>query len=158
MTRSIVPRVRAMSSNSQNTVRTLLCTCVDHYASSYGDRGWGCGYRNAQMLISSLLTHTGYNERLYKLWQGQKPPRSSVPSISRLQGLIEQAWSQGFDVQVGKSSWSFKGWSVWFLVSLIIMPVKFTRNCRHTQNLHQPRVVAIIFIERQTKAFALYRQ
>jgi hypothetical protein len=40
-----------------------------------------------------------YNERLYKLWQGQKPPRSSVPSISRLQSLIEQAWSQGFDIQ-----------------------------------------------------------
>lgn len=79
-----------------------MCTCVDHYASSYGDKGWGCGYRNAQMLVSSLLTHTGYNERLYKLWQNQKPPRSSVPSISRLQTLIEQAWSQGFDIQVRK--------------------------------------------------------
>ncbi|XP_018577334.1 zinc finger with UFM1-specific peptidase domain protein-like [Anoplophora glabripennis] len=99
VTRSIVPRVRAMSNNATNVVRTLLCTCVDHYASSYGDRGWGCGYRNTQMLFSSLLTHTGYNERLYKLWQGQKPPRSSVPSISRIQGLIEQAWAQGFDVQ-----------------------------------------------------------
>lgn len=89
-----------MSSNAQNVVRTLLCTCVDHFASSYGDRGWGCGYRNTQMLISSLLTHTGYNERLYRLWQTEKPPRSAVPSISRLQSLIEQAWSQGFDVQV----------------------------------------------------------
>ncbi|KAJ8923356.1 hypothetical protein NQ315_001914 [Exocentrus adspersus] len=99
VTRSIVPRVRAMSNSATNVVRTLLCTCVDHYASSYGDRGWGCGYRNTQMLFSSLLTHTGYNERLYKLWQGQKPPRSSVPSISRIQGLIEQAWAQGFDIQ-----------------------------------------------------------
>lgn len=99
VTRSIVPRVKAMSTTSSNVVSTLLCTCVDHYASSYGDRGWGCGYRNTQMLISSLLTHTGYNERLYKLWQKDKPPRSSVPSISRLQSLIEQAWSQGFDIQ-----------------------------------------------------------
>lgn len=99
VTRGLVSRVRSLSINSQNVVRTLTCTCVDHYASSYGDRGWGCGYRNAQMMISSLLTHTGYNERLYKLWQNQKPPRSSVPSISRLQQLIEQAWSQGFDIQ-----------------------------------------------------------
>ncbi|XP_076275679.1 zinc finger-containing ubiquitin peptidase 1-like isoform X2 [Rhynchophorus ferrugineus] len=99
VTRSIVPRVRAMSNSATNVVRNVLCTCVDHYASSYGDRGWGCGYRNIQMLISSLLTHTGYNERLYKLWQKEKPPRSSVPSISRLQSLIEQAWSQGFDIQ-----------------------------------------------------------
>ncbi|XP_019771371.1 zinc finger-containing ubiquitin peptidase 1 isoform X2 [Dendroctonus ponderosae] len=99
VTRSIVPRVKAMSGNATNVTRTLLCTCVDHYASSYGDRGWGCGYRNTQMIISSLLNHTGYNERLYKLWQKDKPPRSSVPSISRIQGLIEQAWSQGFDIQ-----------------------------------------------------------
>lgn len=52
------------------------------------------------MLFSSLLTHTGYNDRLYKLWASQKPPRSSVPSISRIQQLIEQAWGQGFDIQV----------------------------------------------------------
>lgn len=51
------------------------------------------------MLISSLLTHTGYNELLYRVWQGQKPPRSAVPSISRLQSLIEAAWAQGFDLQ-----------------------------------------------------------
>lgn len=99
VTRSIVPRVRAMSSSSQNVQRALLCTSIDHFASSYGDKGWGCGYRNIQMLISSLLTHTGYNERLYKLWKTEKPPRSAVPSISRVQSLIEQAWSQGFDVQ-----------------------------------------------------------
>ncbi|CAG9773139.1 unnamed protein product [Ceutorhynchus assimilis] len=99
VTRSIVPRVKAMSATAQNVVRTLLCTCVDHYASSYGDRGWGCGYRNTQMIMSSLLTHTGYNERLYKVWQKEKPPRSSVPSISHLQRLIEQAWAVGFDLQ-----------------------------------------------------------
>ncbi|XP_066140266.1 zinc finger-containing ubiquitin peptidase 1-like isoform X1 [Euwallacea fornicatus] len=99
VTRSIVPRVKAMSTGAPNVTRTYLCTCVDHYASSFGDKGWGCGYRNIQMAISSLLTHTGYNEKLYKLWQKEKPPRSSVPSISRLQSLIEQAWSQGFDIQ-----------------------------------------------------------
>nr|CAI5858440.1 unnamed protein product [Callosobruchus analis] len=99
VTRSIVPRVRAMTASLSSVSRCYLCTCVDHYASSYGDRGWGCGYRNTQMLIGSLLTHTGYNERLYRLWQGQKPPRSAVPSISRIQSLIEQAWHQGFDIQ-----------------------------------------------------------
>ncbi|XP_022917163.1 zinc finger-containing ubiquitin peptidase 1-like [Onthophagus taurus] len=99
VTRGLIPRIRALSISSQNVSRTYICTCVDHYASSYGDRGWGCGYRNTQMLISSLLKHTGYNERLYTIWQNQKPPRSSVPSISRLQGLIEEAWAQGFDLQ-----------------------------------------------------------
>ncbi|CAG9865121.1 unnamed protein product [Phyllotreta striolata] len=98
VTKSMVPRLKALSGNSNQT-KTLLCTCVDHYASSYGDRGWGCGYRNAQMLISSLLNHTGYNEKLYAIWKEQKPPRNSVPSISRVQGLIERAWARGFDLQ-----------------------------------------------------------
>lgn len=99
VTRGIVGRIRAVSLNSPQVNRVYTCTCVDHYAASYGDRGWGCGYRNTQMLISSLLTHTGYNELLYRAWQGQKPSRSAVPSISRLQSLIEAAWAQGFDLQ-----------------------------------------------------------
>ncbi|KAJ8951592.1 hypothetical protein NQ318_020469 [Aromia moschata] len=100
VTRSIVPRVRAMSNNATNVVENPpLHLCRSLRFIVRGQRGWGCGYRNTQMLFSSLLTHTGYNERLYKIWQGQKPPRSSVPSISRIQGLIEQAWAQGFDIQ-----------------------------------------------------------
>ncbi|XP_044740308.1 zinc finger-containing ubiquitin peptidase 1-like isoform X2 [Chrysoperla carnea] len=97
ITKHIVQKVRAILGPE-----CLTCTYVDHYASSYGDRGWGCGYRNAQMLLSSLLTHTGYNDLLYrKLWtpQGELPPRTAVPSISRLQVLIEAAWAQGFDLQ-----------------------------------------------------------
>lgn len=82
VTKHIVQKVRLA------TPECLTCTYVDHYASSYGDRGWGCGYRNAQMMLSSLLTHTGYNDLLFrKLWtqQGEMPPRTAVPSISRLQ-------------------------------------------------------------------------
>jgi len=35
-----------------------MCTTVDHYASTYGDKGWGCGYRYAfskHILSSSLI-------------------------------------------------------------------------------------------------------
>ena len=59
------------------------------------------------MLISSLLQHTGYNELVYKAWNSglgsgssaKIPLRSSIPSISRLQKMIEWAWAQGFDTQ-----------------------------------------------------------
>lgn len=54
-TQSIVPRVATLSSSTPGVVRTLLCSSIDHYASSYGDKGWGCGYRNLQMMLSSLL-------------------------------------------------------------------------------------------------------
>lgn len=54
-TKSVAPRVMSLSSASPSIMRSLVCTAVDHYASSYGDKGWGCGYRNLQMMLSSLL-------------------------------------------------------------------------------------------------------
>lgn len=106
-TRGLVPKVRAVSQACSNVLSTWMCSTVDHYASTYGDKGWGCGYRNLQMLISSLLQHTGYNELVYKAWSSglgsgsstKNPLRSSIPSISRLQKMIEWAWAQGFDAQ-----------------------------------------------------------
>ncbi|XP_034951525.1 zinc finger-containing ubiquitin peptidase 1-like isoform X2 [Chelonus insularis] len=106
-TRGLVPKVRAVSQACSNVINTWMCSTVDHYGSTYGDKGWGCGYRNMQMLISSLLQHTGYNELVYRAWTSvssaagshDNPLRSSMPSISRLQRMIEWAWSQGFDVQ-----------------------------------------------------------
>lgn len=41
----IVELIAGISSSSLNVNRALLCSKVDHYASTYGDRGWGCGYR-----------------------------------------------------------------------------------------------------------------
>ncbi|XP_015595713.1 zinc finger with UFM1-specific peptidase domain protein isoform X3 [Cephus cinctus] len=104
-TRGLVPKVRAVSQACSNVVNTWMCSTVDHYGSTYGDKGWGCGYRNMQMLISSLLQHTGYNELVYRAWSSgsgtstENPLRSSMPSISRLQKMIEWAWVQGFDIQ-----------------------------------------------------------
>ncbi|XP_039287859.1 zinc finger-containing ubiquitin peptidase 1 isoform X1 [Nilaparvata lugens] len=102
-TKDIVPLVMAVSNSCSNVAQTFMCSTVDHYASTYGDRGWGCGYRNIQMMLSSLLQHTGYNEQLYRQWSvvggGGLPSRSAMPSISRLQQHIEWAWRQGFDLQ-----------------------------------------------------------
>ncbi|XP_053978575.1 zinc finger-containing ubiquitin peptidase 1-like isoform X3 [Hylaeus anthracinus] len=106
-TRGLVPKIRAVSQACSNMLSTWMCSTVDHYATTYGDKGWGCGYRNLQMLISSLLQHTGYNELVYKAWSSglgsgsstKNPLRSSIPSISRLQKMIEWAWAQGFDTQ-----------------------------------------------------------
>lgn len=57
-TKSVIPRVASLSASSPGVMRTLLCSSIDHYASSYGDKGWGCGYRNLQMMLSSLLQVT----------------------------------------------------------------------------------------------------
>lgn len=58
-TKSVSPRVLALSTSSPNVLKTYVCSSVDHYASSYGDKGWGCGYRNLQMMLSSLLQVSG---------------------------------------------------------------------------------------------------
>ncbi|XP_022107620.1 zinc finger with UFM1-specific peptidase domain protein-like [Acanthaster planci] len=69
-----------------------LCCDADHYSSSYGDKGWGCGYRNLQMLLSSLVHIDDYRQVLFS-------GRNAIPSISKLQQLIESAWAKGFDLQ-----------------------------------------------------------
>lgn len=44
--------------------------------------------------------NTTYYEALLTAWNSPNPSRSAMPSISRLQKLVETAWAQGFDVQV----------------------------------------------------------
>lgn len=48
-----------------NISRVWLCSGCDHYAASYGDKGWGCGYRNLQMLLSCLAKSSTYQHVLF---------------------------------------------------------------------------------------------
>ena len=82
-TKHLMPRLKAICQTAAHGVaQTYLCSVVDHHSSSFGDKGWGCGYRNLQMLLSSLTHHTPYSERL-----GMTSGKGSggVASISRLQ-------------------------------------------------------------------------
>ena len=89
-TKHLMPKLKTIcQSTSQGVAQTYLCSVVDHHSSSFGDKGWGCGYRNLQMLLSSLSHHTPFAERL-ALQKGM-----GIASISRLQALIEEAWIKG---------------------------------------------------------------
>nr|XP_020657849.1 zinc finger with UFM1-specific peptidase domain protein isoform X1 [Pogona vitticeps] len=68
-----------------------LSTGVDHFHCSSGDKGWGCGYRNFQMLLSSLLRNSLYKDSL--------KGNTSIPCIPKIQSSIEDAWKEGFDPQ-----------------------------------------------------------
>lgn len=59
---------------------------------SYG-AAWSCGYRNIQMLCSSLLQIEEYRRVLF---HGD----GEIPDIQGLQGWVEQAWKDGFDPEV----------------------------------------------------------
>lgn len=63
--RSFCPGVlRALSeyyqTEARDCVHVWLSADTDHFCSSAGDTGWGCGYRNIQMLLSSLHTIDAY--------------------------------------------------------------------------------------------------
>ncbi|XP_009788667.1 uncharacterized protein [Nicotiana sylvestris] len=73
---------------------TILCGFVDHFQSSPSeDFGWGCGWRNIQMLSSHLLKQ--HQEAREVLYGGS----GFVPDIPSLQRWLEIAWQRGFDKQ-----------------------------------------------------------
>jgi hypothetical protein len=73
----------------------VLCNpYTAHFAQngSYGAK-WSCGYRNIQMLCSSLMKYPMYREKLFN-------GSANIPSILGLQYWIEKAWQHGFDREV----------------------------------------------------------
>ncbi|XP_078697915.1 zinc finger-containing ubiquitin peptidase 1-like [Branchiostoma floridae x Branchiostoma belcheri] len=89
--RGIVQRLRAAYVSGIYGVRqAFLAASVDHFSSSWGDKGWGCGYRNIQMMLSSLFRDPVYRDVLVKTV-------SFMPSIPKIQQMIEEAWGRGFD-------------------------------------------------------------
>ncbi|KZV55035.1 hypothetical protein F511_10157, partial [Dorcoceras hygrometricum] len=75
----------------ENSV-SILSGHVDHIQSSDSeDVGWGCGWRNIQMLCSHLLSQR--QEASKVLFGGS----GFIPDIASLQRWLELAWDRGFD-------------------------------------------------------------
>lgn len=70
-----------------------LCGPVCLLAGESHDRGWGCGYRNIQMLASHLLMKEGAFEIKKVLFGGC----NFIPDVQSLQAWLELAWGDGFD-------------------------------------------------------------
>ncbi|GLT41577.1 hypothetical protein SLA2020_156300 [Shorea laevis] len=76
----------------QDSSVTILSGYIDHFQSTASeDRGWGCGWRNIQMMSSHLLAHRP--EAREVLFGGS----GFVPDIPFLQRWLEIAWEKGFD-------------------------------------------------------------
>lgn len=70
---------------------------VQHFCAAPEDKGWGCGYRNCQMLASHLLLRgSPYSEALFG-------GVGYIPDVPSLQAWLECAWDNGFD-RLGKYS------------------------------------------------------
>lgn len=72
---------------------SLLSGYVDHFQSTMSeDMGWGCGWRNIQMVSSHLIFERP--EAREALFGGS----GFVPDIGSLQRWLELAWQKGFDI------------------------------------------------------------
>lgn len=81
-----------LESDGENS-RSILSSYVDHFQCIESeDVGWGCGWRNIQMLSSHLLAQMP--EAREVLFGGSK----FVPDIPSLQRWLEIAWERGLDV------------------------------------------------------------
>ncbi|GAA5919536.1 hypothetical protein JCM1841_000997 [Sporobolomyces salmonicolor] len=117
-TAGLLPLIRTalIRSNAASHGRTqiayLASDGVEHIATKFIDWGWGCGYKNAQMLFSALRHLPCYAE-LFAVSSaavssislsvgstnsgaGQKT-LAPIPTIREWQELIEKAWSAGHD-------------------------------------------------------------
>ncbi|KAJ3050788.1 hypothetical protein HK097_008230 [Rhizophlyctis rosea] len=110
-TDGIIPLLRSLlvttaqgsprSKKENHTRRAWLCReGVVHYRAGPQDSGWGCGYRNFQMLLSALSRIREYNATLSRmLYAGLNhgEGRAHVPDVSTIQEMIEAGWTAGFD-------------------------------------------------------------
>ena len=89
VTSKITLILQGLSQSSHGVAETLPASRTDHYASAFSDKGWGCRFRNLQMILSTLLHSTLYREVVLAAVIDNRnlvAVRSGgVPSILRLQ-------------------------------------------------------------------------
>jgi hypothetical protein len=78
------------------------------FISQKGTEGenWSCGYRNIQMLCTSLLQIPSYRRVMFD-------QSGEVPSVHGLQSWIEKAWREGFDEEGANQLGELLGSSTW---------------------------------------------
>ena len=87
----------------------VISGVIEHFESKKDvDMGWGCGWRNIQMMCSYLLSEdTELREVLFG-------SAGFVPDIPALQMWLEIAWGKGFDVAGGEYfNWNIRGTNKW---------------------------------------------
>ncbi|KAM5165350.1 zinc finger-containing ubiquitin peptidase 1 [Mantella aurantiaca] len=131
-TSGVLEALRRYYNNAAPEVnRVWLCSPLDHFSNAAGDKGWGCGFRNFQMLLSSLLMSDSYINCLQDC--------RYIPCIPKIQVLIENAWKEGFDPQ-GASHFrgKLRGTKAWIgACEIYILLTSLHLKCR-ILDFHKP--------------------
>lgn len=84
---------KCLEQERDSSTTTYLSSYVDHFQSVVSeDLGWGCGWRNIQMLSSFVISERSDAKDV--LFGGS----GFVPDLPSLQRWLEIAWERGFDV------------------------------------------------------------
>jgi len=78
---------RALEASPASNISALCHLGTSHFSSEFKTLTWGCGYNNAQVLLSYLKEAA---PKHYRQAFGD-----DIPSIRRLQTLIEEGWKKG---------------------------------------------------------------
>lgn len=93
----IIPVLSSLLTRAHKEGRTqaaFLCVpTIDHIQTLLTDFGWSCGYKNAQMLFSSLR-----HLECYKGLSNKKGVLAPIPTIKEFQEIVELAWKNGMSV------------------------------------------------------------
>lgn len=84
----LVPILAELCEKDNSVEKAFLCSPEVRHIFKLPKEGGFCGYRNIQMMISYLQ---GARADGHQLFPG------AVPSIMKLQDMIEQAWDLGFN-------------------------------------------------------------
>lgn len=87
-TREIVPVLAQLCQQDRSVERAFLCHPDLQHVAKMSREGGFCGYRNIQMMVSFIQATRS---------QGFEHFPGRIPSIFRLQDLIESAWDKGIN-------------------------------------------------------------
>ncbi|KAF9432524.1 hypothetical protein BGZ76_010666 [Entomortierella beljakovae] len=103
-TPGLIPKARILLNASivQGVTRQayLADPSIKFVQSDGSDKGWGCGYRNTQMMLSYVVSQPTTQKDIP---QGANrnsimgPVTSPIPNIKELQQQLEFAWKSGYD-------------------------------------------------------------
>ena len=92
-TSTSISKIKRKIKSPPHIYRLCFPYCVHVSQKNSFGSGWSCGYRNIQMLCSSLIQLPAYRAVMFD-------GSGRVPDIKGLQHWIEVAWKDGFDTEV----------------------------------------------------------
>ncbi|KAL4929644.1 peptidase family C78-domain-containing protein [Aspergillus undulatus] len=87
-TPNVVPALAQLCGQDKSVQRAFLCSAHVHHISKMPREGGFCGYRNIQMLVSYIQQSRS---------PGSERFTGALPTILRLQDMIEHAWDEGYN-------------------------------------------------------------